>query len=312
MTKPYDLAIVGGGPAGLTGAIMASSEGLRTVVLEREHLGGQSAYSPRIENVPGFVDGISGPELADISERQAKRFGTQFLVGAAVDGLEVAPNGLKVLTLGDERLTAKAVLLATGLVFKNLPVPGGNQIEPRGICMKSCEVGRDKWTGKSVFVVGAANSAGQAALFLAEVARQVTIICRGEKLEKGMSWYLVERIYANPKIKIYTTTTIAGHWTNPTTGKRTLVMDRAGHPEICEDCDGLFVYIGSGPSSKLCKQLKCDPDGFIKASDTMETNLPGVFTAGDIRSGAVRRVTTAYADAVRAVSNIHIYLRGAR
>jgi thioredoxin reductase (NADPH) len=304
-----DLAIIGGGPAGLAGAIMAASEGLTVTLLEKHHLGGQSAYSPLIENVPGWPQGISGPELTALSKAQAEKFGARLLVGAAAEELALVTSGEKLLTVtGGDKLLARAVLVSTGMVFRNMPVPGGDKANERGICFDSCDIASHRWAGKVCYVVGAANSAGQAALFLARHCSKVRLLVRGTSLTKGMSKYLVDRILAEPKIEVLFETSVAGHYPGVV-----LVMDRAGKVALCHDCDGLFVYIGSEPCPKICEALVTDDKGFVTADPySLASNLPGVFVAGDIRAGSVKRVTTAYGDAIRAVSNVHQYLAAPR
>lgn len=304
MTTNCDLCIIGGGPAGLSGSIMAASEGLSTILLEKHHLGGQSAYSPLIENVPGFPEGISGPELTQRSKSQAEKFGANLLIGVSAEKMDLVTNGEKLVTVtGGDKILAKSVLLATGMVFKDLPIPGGNKADERGICFDTCDFASARWRSKTCYVVGAANSAGQAALFLAQHCALVRLLVRGDSLIKGMSHYLIERILANPKIEVKYNTTVKGYYPGIV-----LVMQSNGTVDLCHDCDGLFIYIGSEPSPPICEALKTD-SGFVKADPWRLTcNLPGVFVAGDVREGSVKRVSTAWGDAVRAVSNVHQYL----
>jgi thioredoxin reductase (NADPH) len=323
----FDVAVVGAGPAGLAAAVYASSEGLRTVVIEREAIGGQAGTSSKIRNYPGFGQGVSGARLAFEAYQQAWFFGATFVFMRQVDGLS-RQNGHYRLRLSDgSMLTTRTVVITTGASYRRLAVPRLEDLQGRGVFYGAGVSEAPAMRGQKVFVVGGGNSAGQAALHLAKWAEQVTILVRSKSLTDSMSDYLIREIDAAPNIEV---------------GYGVHVIDGTGtdHLEslVLEDCEtrmrrsvaagGLFILIGSQPRTEwLGEDLARDRWGFILTGQDvledpgarwhadrqpllLETSLPGVFAAGDVRSGAVQRVASAVGDGAITIPLVHRYLEG--
>jgi thioredoxin reductase (NADPH) len=319
----YDLIIVGGGPAGLAAAVYGASEGLRTVLVERKAPGGQAGQSSRIENYLGFPNGLSGADLARRAHDQARRFGAELLTVQEVTGLE-ARGPQRVVTLaGGGELAGHSVLVATGVAYRRLDAPGVAALEGRGVYYGASLVEVDACTGKTVVVVGGANSAGQAAVFLSRKAGRVIVAVRGAGLEASMSTYLIEQIAAIDAIEVRTHTQVAaahgdGHLEQ-------LTLSGPGGEESL-DAGAMFVFIGAAPYTDwLGDQVARDGRGFVLAGPDvataeghrwplerdpflLETTLPGVFVAGDVRHRSIKRVASAVGEGSMSVQFIHQYL----
>jgi thioredoxin reductase (NADPH) len=320
----YDLAVVGSGPAGLAAAVYGASEGLRTVVLEKIAPGGQAGCSMRIENYLGFPTGLSGSELADRATLQAHKFGALLSVANAVDGLSFE-NGQPVLRLaGGGSITARTLLIATGARYRRLGAEGCERFEGCGVYYAATPNEATVCAGNVVVVVGGGNSAGQAALYLGSRARKVLLVVRSDDLRRSMSSYLVERIEQNPKIEVLLHTTVERmegdtqlrmvELRNSLTGQ----VQRVFTP-------GVFSFIGAIPASDwLSPQIERDDKGFVrtglavagapsysggKVPFPVETSRAGVFAAGDVRAGSVKRVASAVGEGAMAVQFIHERLR---
>jgi thioredoxin reductase (NADPH) len=322
----YDLIVVGGGPAGLTASINAASEGLHTVVVDQDAPGGQIGYSAMIENYPGFPRSLDGSDLSHRMVEQAERFGVEVVVTRRVTALR-ADGQQRHLTLDDGvELTAHTVVLAFGVSFRFLESPGCLSLVGAGLYYGAATVEAASCRDEEVYVLGGGNSAGQAALFLATIARTVHILTLDEAISRSMSQYLVERIERTPKIVVHPHTTVAdaggsGHveWIelrDAPTGETTRV-----------DAFALFVFIGAVPRSEwLDGTLDRDEKGFLltgigdgcavpegwpleRPPYLLETRLPGVFAAGDVRHGSVKRMTAAAGEGATAVHLVHQYLR---
>ncbi|MGY1631334.1 FAD-dependent oxidoreductase [Geodermatophilus sp. SYSU D01186] len=323
----YDLIVVGGGPAGLGAAVYGASEGLRTVLVERQATGGQAGQSSRIENYLGFPDGVSGGQLADRARRQAVKFGAELLLARDVVALE--EHGPKrVLHLDDgRRIGAHAVVLATGVSYRSLGVAGVDDLTGRGVFYGSAMTEAAECADRDVFIVGGANSAGQAAVFFSGYARSVCLLVRGPSLEASMSAYLIEQIAAIPSISVRTSTTVAaahgdGHLEAIT------VEDARSRERETLPSSHLFVFIGGAPRTAwLDGAVLRDERGFIPTGPALlrdgrrpagwpldrdpyflEASLPGVFVAGDVRSDSVKRVASAVGEGAMAVTLVHRYL----
>ena len=325
--RAYDLAIVGGGPAGLAAAVYAASEGLSTVVIEKDAPGGQAGYSASIENYLGFPDGLSGDDLARRAVAQCRKFGVEIVAPATAERLVVA-HGRKTLTLADgAELSAPTVLIATGVEWRRLNVPGEERLYGRGVYYGSASSEAVLCEDEDVAVVGGANSAGQAALHLARFAKRVTMIVRGGDLRETMSDYLRERIEAmGERIDVRPHLVI-----EEVCGEAHLEAVRVRDGDVLSTVpmNGLFVYIGAEPHTDwLADTLARDEDGFLltgeaahaarggcrwrsrRAPMTFETCLAGVFAAGDVRSGSLKRVASAVGQGSSVVSMVHEYLQG--
>ena len=323
----YDVVIVGGGPAGLAAAVYAASEGLSTVVLEKCAPGGQAGYSARIENYLGFPDGLSGEDLTRRAVAQAKKFGVEIVSPATATGLS-ARGKYRTVTLEDGRkVRSHAVLVATGVEWRRLDAPGEDRLYGRGVYYGSATSEAILCRDEEVAVVGGANSAGQAAVHLAQYAKKVTMIVRGADLKDSMSDYLRERIEALPNVDVQT-----GLEIEELCGEDHLnaVRVRCAEEVFTIPLDGLFVFVGAEPHTDwLAGTLARDGDGFLLTGDavrdtpdakcrwrerrgplTLETCVPGVFAAGDVRAGSLKRVASAVGQGGTAVSLIHEYLRG--
>jgi thioredoxin reductase (NADPH) len=317
----YDLVIVGGGPAGLAAAVYGASEGLRTVMVEREAPGGQAGQSSRIENYLGFPAGLSGSDLARRATDQARRLGAELLTVQDAVGLEVEGAGRAVRLSGGSALSANCVLVASGVSYRQLDAPGFAELTGAGIYYGAAMTEARACKDQHVVVIGGANSAGQAAVYFSQYAGRVTMLARSA-LEKSMSHYLIEQLAARPNVEVRTGAVAVaaegddGHL-------RALRIRDAGGAEAVEAVDACFVFIGAAPRTDwLAGVVARDERGFILAGADakatgwplkrdpylLETTVPGVFVAGDVRARSIKRVASAVGEGSMAVSLIHEYL----
>jgi thioredoxin reductase (NADPH) len=304
----YELLIVGGGPAGLSAAVYAASEGIRTIVVEQEVPGGQAGYSAKIENYPGFPEGLSGRDFAQRTVAQAERFGVEILSTRHVKSL-TAKGRYREICLDDGTVVAAhAVLLATGVAFRWLEAPGCPDLVGRGVYYGAAIAEASECRDQRLYILGGGNSAGQATVLLAEYARQVTIVAPEPSLEDTMSQYLLEQIGDLPNVE-----TCPGHTIVGAEGQKHLERLELQRTDGTERhkvaADGLFVFIGAEPRTQWLEGVvDRDEHGFILANERMETSVPGVFVAGDVRSGSVKRIASAVGEGAMAVQFIHGYL----
>lgn len=323
----YDLAVVGGGPAGLAAAVYGASEGLRTILIERYATGGQAGTSSQIENYLGFPSGVSGADLARRATTQAKRFGTEILT--AQDVVEIKRNDpYRTIKLSDDsEISCKAVLIAAGMEVRRLDAPGVEALTGSGVFYGAALSEAATYRGRDVFVIGGANSAGQGAMFFSRYARKVTMLIRGPKLSAGMSQYLVDRIADTKNVEVMTNSVVAGvsgsGRLESITIENLLTHERGECPAAA-----MFIFIGTAPRTGIVAGLvERDAQGFILTGrDLMvdgrpprgwplardpflfETSVPGVFAAGDARKGSGKRVASAVGEGSATVSMIHEYL----
>jgi thioredoxin reductase (NADPH) len=321
----YDLVVIGGGPAGLGAAVYGASEGLRTVLVEKKATGGQAGTSSRIENYLGFPDGVSGAQLTDRARRQAQKFGAEVLTARDVVGLE-ARGSQRVITFGDgSEIAAHSVILASGVNYRALEADGIEELTGRGVYYGSAATEAPECKGEHVYIVGGANSAGQAAVFFSRHASDVTILVRGASLESSMSHYLIEQIAGIENIHVRTHTTVKevhgdGHLER-------LTLCENGVTETVES-GHLFIFIGAAPRTDwLGDAIHRDEHGFVctgpdllsagqrpagwsldRDPHYLESSIPGVFVAGDVRSQSVKRVASAVGEGAMAVTLVHRYL----
>jgi thioredoxin reductase (NADPH) len=320
--KVYDLVIVGAGPAGLAAAVYGSSEGLATVVLERVAPGGQAGRSMRIENYLGFPTGITGGELAERAVIQANKFGAGLSVADQVTGLTF-DDRCPVLHLdGGEKVTTKCLLIATGADYRMLSVEGCERFENRGVYYAATNVEAQMCRGSVVVVVGGGNSAGQAAVFLAGQVRKVYLVVRGDSLYKDMSEYLARRVEETPNIEVLLNTEVKRMEGDYSLGKVELVNNKTGEKRTI-NTSAVFSFIGAVPRTDwLPEEIEQDEKGFVRTGQAitarrsgkrppflLETSRPGVFAAGDVRSGSVKRVATAVGEGAMAVQFVHEFLK---
>ncbi|WP_370619740.1 FAD-dependent oxidoreductase [Mumia qirimensis] len=322
----YDLAIVGAGPAGLAAAVYAASEGLSTVVVEREAPGGQAGQSAAIENYLGFPRGLTGADLAQRALAQAQRFGAEMVLARDVVGLE-SRGPVRMLSLeGGTCIEARAVVVATGMSYRLLPAAGVEEMTGRGLYYGVGAGEASQCEGDVVHVVGAANSAGQAVLNLAQYAKRVVVLARGTSLDDSMSRYLVERIEAAENIEVRYATEVAAVSGDGHVESVVLTERGTGRQETVAT-DWLFVFIGATPHTAwLGDDVVRDDDGYVvtgrslRHSDgasswplartpfALETSIPGVFAAGDLRNESMKRVASAVGEGAMAVALVHRYL----
>jgi thioredoxin reductase (NADPH) len=319
--EAYDLVIVGAGPSGLAAAVYASSEGLRTLLVEQTAPGGQAGQSSRIENYLGFPKGLSGGELARRAVTQAKRFGTELLVPASVEKVTRRdPVHVVHLSNGSE-ITTKALLISSGVSYRKLDRPGLEELSGAGVYYGTSQFEANQHAGEPVYIIGAGNSAGQGALFVAGFTDSVTILIRGDDLTDSMSQYLIDLIEADEGITLRPRTQLLeargeGHL-------ETILLDADGIEEEVK-ASAVFIFIGQAPRTEWISDLvETDERGFIlTGSDItslqgwtadrdplpMETSVPGIFAAGDVRHGSTKRVATSTGEGATAVRFIHDHL----
>jgi thioredoxin reductase (NADPH) len=316
----YDLAIVGGGPAGLAAAVYGASEGLKTVMVEREAPGGQAGTSSRIENYLGFPAGLSGSDLARRATDQARRLGAELLAVQDATALRVEGAGRLVELSGGGTLSANCVLVASGVSYNQLTAPGFETFTGKGIYYGAALTEARSCKDQHVVVIGGANSAGQAAVHFSGYAQKVSMLVRADSLEKSMSHYLIEQIAAIPNIAVRTNAqAVAAEGNDHLQTLR--IRDADGEHD--EEVDATFVFIGAAPRTDWLEGVVArDRRGFILAGAdakaagfplkrdpyVLETTVPGVFVAGDVRARSIKRVASAVGEGSMAVSLIHEYL----
>jgi thioredoxin reductase (NADPH) len=323
----YDLVIVGAGPAGLAAAVYGASEGLRTLVVERQAPGGQAGMSSRIENYLGFPGGVSGAELARRAVTQARRFGVEILAAQEVVGLSVE-GPCRAVKLGDgSALSCRALLIATGVSYRQLRAPGIERLTGAGVYYGAAMTEGDSVRGRDVYIVGGANSAGQAAMYFSQYASTVTMLVRGESLAKDMSSYLIDQIEGTDNIQVWLQAEVQEALGADRLEELTISRDAGQRTESVE-ASALFIFIGAVPRTDwVGDRVARDRHGFIlsgpdvlkngaapphgrveRAPFLLETSLPGVFVAGDVRHGSVKRVASAVGEGSMAVMYVHRYL----
>jgi thioredoxin reductase (NADPH) len=326
-TDFYDLVVVGGGPAGLGAAVYGASEGLRTLLVERQATGGQAGQSSRIENYLGFPDGVSGAQLTDRARRQAVRFGAEILTTRDVTGLE-ARGPARVVSFGDgTEIAAHAVVIATGVSYRDLDAPGVAKLSGRGVYYGSAATEAAACADRDVFVVGGANSAGQAASFFSRYAKSVTLVVRGDSLERGMSHYLIEQLHALTNVSVRLCTVVDEAHGDEHLECLSLRHLPSGVTEQVQ-ASHMFIFIGAQPRTDwLAGVLDRDERGFVLTGPDLvvdgqrprgwfadrdpwplEASVPGVFVAGDVRADSVKRVASAVGEGAMAVTLAHRYL----
>jgi len=326
-TDFYDLIVVGGGPAGLGAAVYGGSEGLRTVLIERRATGGQAGTSSRIENYLGFPDGVSGEQLTERARRQAVKFGVELLTARDVVGLEQRGNA-KVVRFDDGSAVAgHTVILATGVSYRMLEAPGLTELTGRGVYYGAATTEGPSCRSQDVYIVGGANSAGQAAMYFCRYAAKVTLLVRGTSLESSMSRYLIDQIDNMDNVEVRTCTEVVGGEGDEHLEILTLRNNATGESESVR-ASWLFVFIGAAPRTDwLDGCLDRDTRGFVLTGPDLvvdgrrpagwtlerdpyhlEASVPGVFVAGDVRADSVKRVASAVGEGAMAVTLVHRYL----
>ena len=325
--EDVDLVIVGAGPAGLSAAVYGASEGLRTMVVDRGGIGGQASSSASIRNYLGFPRGVTGSTLAQQAWEQAWILGARFVLMENVTALERTEDGLVVRISDFPDVSARAVILATGAEYRRLGVPALEALSGAGVYYGGTGSEAHGHTGSDVFVLGGANSAGQAALHLAQFARRVTLVLRGESLERRMSHYLVRQLEATPNVAVRLDTEIVGGGGEAGSLGRLVLRDRRTGAEETVPADGLFPMIGADPQTGwLPADLSRDEAGFLltgadlpgdawplaREPFPLETSMPGVLAVGDVRHGSVKRVASAVGEGSVAIRMLHQLLAADR
>jgi thioredoxin reductase (NADPH) len=326
-TDFYDLVVVGAGPAGLGAAVYGASEGLRTLLVERQATGGQAGQSSRIENYLGFPDGVSGAQLTDRARRQATKFGAEILTARDVVALRTHGSA-RVVSFGDgTEVMAHVVIVATGVSYRGLDVPGVDDLAGSGLYYGSAASEASDCVDVDVYIVGGANSAGQAAVFFSHVAKSVTLVVRGDSLERSMSSYLIQQVEAIDNVSVRLCTTVEEAHGDGHLEALTLLHTPSGVSERV-DTSHAFVFIGAQPRTDwLGGTLERDDRGFVLTGPDLivdrerprgwpldrdpwplEASIPGVFVAGDVRADSVKRVASAVGEGAMAVTLAHRYL----
>jgi thioredoxin reductase (NADPH) len=318
----YDTVILGAGPAGLAAAVYGASEGLRTIVIERDAPGGQAGTSSRIENYLGFPSGVSGGALSSRALQQARRLGAEIIVTRSVERIDAATH--QVYLDGGDVLQARTIILACGVAWRHLEIEGFDRLAGRGISYGAARSEAASTHGRDIHIIGAGNSAGQAAMFFSTYARSVTILYRGDSLGKSMSQYLVEQLTARANIHVrFRTEVIAAE--GDTSLEVLDVRDSATGATTRLDSGGLFIFIGADAETAwLPPEIALDPKGYVltgpdarEATQSfhdrdpflLETSVPGIFACGDVRFSPVKRVAAAVGEGSMAIAFVHQYLR---
>ena len=320
----YDTVIVGAGPAGLAAAVYGASEGLRAIVVERDAPGGQAGTSSRIENYLGFPSGVSGDELASRALQQARRLGAEILVTREITRIDAGTR--QVHLDGGDVLRGRTIILACGVSWRQLAIEGCDRLVGKGISYGAARSEAANVHGLDVHVIGAGNSAGQAAMFFSTHARTVTILCRGDGLEKSMSRYLIDQLATRPNINVLTHTQIAAAHGDASLEALDVTNADTGETTRLES-GGLFIFIGADAETNwLPPEIALDPKGFVlTGADAaasgqweqerdpylLETTVPGIFACGDVRFSPVKRVAAAVGEGSMAIAFVHQYLREA-
>lgn len=320
----YDLVVVGGGPAGMAAAVYGASEGLRTVVVEREVAGGQAGLSAGIENYLGFPEGLTGAELAQRAVAQAERFGVEVVAARCATGLRVE-EPYRVVALDDgSELYCHAVVLALGVSWRVLRAPGCTELIGRGVYYGAAAAEAGACRDQDVYLLGAGNSAGQAAVLLSRYARSVTLVAPEEDFAERMSEYLLERLQNTDNVRFLTSRKVVQAEGEGRLESITVEDVRSGEQETLPT-HAVFVFIGAAPETDwLQGTIARDPDGYVLTAEAareagdwpvdrpplpLESSVPGVFVAGDVRAGSVKRVGAAVGEGSSAIQHVHDYLR---
>jgi thioredoxin reductase (NADPH) len=318
----YDVVVVGGGPAGLAAAVYGASEGLGVLVIEREAPGGQAGTSSRIENYLGFPNGVSGDELATRALDQAKRLGAEILVTQAITEIDTASRNVH-LEAGDV-LTARTVVVACGVSWRRLPVEGLDRLVGKGVFYGAAKSDAASMHGLDVHVVGAGNSAGQAALEFSKYAHSVSIVVRGESLEKSMSRYLIDQLATRTNIDVLCGAQLVAAYGDPSL-EEVAIQRSADGTTTRSPSGGVYIFIGADAETGwLPPEIALDPKGYVltgldvrhagrweleRDPFLLETSVPGIFACGDVRFSPVKRVAAAVGEGSMAIAFIHQYLR---
>lgn len=318
----YDAVIIGGGPAGLAAAVYGASEGLRTLMIEREAPGGQAGTSSRIENYLGFPNGVTGGELAGRALAQAKRFGAEILVTRSV--IDVNPETREIELDGAEVVRARTIILATGVSWRRIPLERFDELTGRGIYYGASQSEASTLAGLDVFLIGAGNSAGQAAMYFSNYARNVTLIVRGESLEKSMSFYLIEQLATKANVRVRLNAQVTAVYGDDHLEAIEISDARSGERERV-DSAALYVFIGAdAETSWLPAAVERDERGYLLTGTAaaksgawplsrdpylLETSVPGIFACGDVRCNSMKRVAAAVGEGSMAIAFVHQFLQ---
>ena len=321
-TGEYDTVIVGAGPSGLAAAVYGASEGLRTIVVEREAPGGQAGTSSRIENYLGFPSGVSGDELASRALQQARRLGAEILVTRSITRIDAATHHVHLD--GGDVLRARTIILACGVTWRHLTIEGFDRLAGKGIFYGAARSEAKNTHGLDIHIIGAGNSAGQAAMYFSAHARSVTIVYRGDTLEKSMSHYLVDQLAGRPNIHVLFRSEVVAAHGERRSRRSTSRGSETGETERLES-GGLFIFIGADAETGwLPPEIALDPKGYVLTGGDLrgagdwqlerdpyllETSAPGIFACGDVRFSPVKRVAAAVGEGSMAIAFVHQYLR---
>jgi len=323
----FDVVVIGAGPAGLAASVYGSSEGLKTLLIERKAPGGQAGTSSRIENYLGFPTGLSGADLTRRAITQSVRFGTDFLSPQSVKAIQVQDNYKKIILADDKEIMAKAIVITTGVDYRQLTTPGISQFKGAGIYYGAANTEASACRDKVVFIVGGGNSAGQAAMYLSKFAKQVNILIRKDNLSYTMSSYLIDQINGVDNISVCTSREVIEAKGNERLEQLTIKNITTGEV-YTEDAAALYIFIGAKPFTDwLDREIITNDKGFIETGRDLqhydnfkkvwkldrdpyllETSCPGIFAAGDVRAGAMNRVASAVGEGSMAISFVHKYL----